>query len=168
MRIHFTNELPESSIIHWHGLHVPVTADGHPRLAIDPGETYIYDFTVADRDGTYWYHPHPHGRTATQVYAGLAGLILIHDDEELNLGLPPVNMMCQLCFRIEGFSSDNQLSYNSGMMMDQMMGFLGNQLLINGMPDFSSADKNEPLSLAFVEWFQTRAFINWPGRIALL
>lgn len=78
MRIHFTNDLPEESIIHWHGLHVPVSADGHPRLAIAPGETYTYEFTVADRAGMYWYHPHPHGRTGPQVYGGLAGLFIVN------------------------------------------------------------------------------------------
>jgi len=31
VRIHFTNDLPEESIIHWHGLHVPESADGHRR-----------------------------------------------------------------------------------------------------------------------------------------
>ena len=158
VRIHFTNELPESSIIHWHGLHVPVTADGHPRLAIDPGETYIYDFTVADRAGTYWYHPHPHGRTATQVYAGLAGLILIHDDEELNLGLPSGEYDVPIVLQDRSFSSDNQLSYNSGMMMDQMMGFLGNQLLINGMPDFHLPVKTHPYRLRLLNGSNSRIY----------
>ena len=88
MRIHFTNDLPEESIIHWHGLHVPESADGHPRLAIEPGETYTYEFTVADRAGMYWYHPHPHGRTGPQVYGGLAGLFIVTDEEEQALGLP--------------------------------------------------------------------------------
>ena len=80
VRVYFTNELQEESIVHWHGLHVPVEADGHPRLAIKTGETYIYEFTVLDRAGTYWYHPHPHGRTGVQAYAGLAGLFIIHDE----------------------------------------------------------------------------------------
>lgn len=34
------NDLPESTIIHWHGLHVPEDMDGHPRFAIAPGERY--------------------------------------------------------------------------------------------------------------------------------
>ena len=31
VRVNFTNLIPEPSIIHWHGLHVPESADGHPR-----------------------------------------------------------------------------------------------------------------------------------------
>jgi blue copper oxidase len=88
IRVHYENHLPESSVIHWHGLHVPPEADGHPRLAIDGGESYTYTFKVMDRAGTYWYHPHPHGRTGKQVMAGMAGLFIAHDDEENALGLP--------------------------------------------------------------------------------
>ena len=58
IRIHFENELPEASIIHWHGLILPEIMDAHPRYAIGSGETYTYDFKVINRAGTYWYHPH--------------------------------------------------------------------------------------------------------------
>lgn len=63
VRIHFANELPEASILHWHGLHIPAEMDGHPRFSVNPGESYVYEFVVRNRAGTYWYHPHPHGRT---------------------------------------------------------------------------------------------------------
>lgn len=158
VRIHFTNDLPESSIIHWHGLHVPVAADGHPRLAIDPGETYIYDFTVANRAGTYWYHPHPHGRTATQVYAGLAGLLLIHDDEEMNAGLPVGEYDVPIVIQDRKFNGDKQLSYDIGMMMDQMIGFLGDQILINGRPDFHLPVKTHPYRLRLLNGSNSRIY----------
>ena len=70
VRIHFTNDLSEPSIVHWHGLHLPEQPQmGHPRLAIEPGETYTYDFPIVSRPGTYWYHPHPH------IAARSAGLL---------------------------------------------------------------------------------------------
>ena len=47
------NQLPEETILHWHGLDVPEAADGHPRLAIPPGARYDYSFTVRDRAGLY-------------------------------------------------------------------------------------------------------------------
>ena len=74
VRIHFINELPQPSVVHWHGLLVPEAADGHPRHAVGPGGRYVYEFEVINRAGTYWFHPHPHGMTGLQVYAGLAGL----------------------------------------------------------------------------------------------
>ncbi len=135
MRIHFKNELPEESIIHWHGLHVPESADGHPRLAVQPGDTYTYDFTVLDRAGTYWFHPHPHGRTGPQVYAGLTGLFLVSDAEELSLKLPSGEFDVPLVIQDRLFDGDNQLLYG-GTMMDQMNGFLGNRLLVNGQEQY--------------------------------
>jgi hypothetical protein len=61
IRVIFQNELPDgqASIVHWHGLRLPEEMDGHPRYAITPGQTYVYEFTVHDRAGTYWFHPHP-------------------------------------------------------------------------------------------------------------
>ena len=40
VRIYFKNKIPDKSIIHWHGLHVPADMDGHPRNVISQGETY--------------------------------------------------------------------------------------------------------------------------------
>jgi FtsP/CotA-like multicopper oxidase with cupredoxin domain len=91
VRINFTNKLPskdDASVIHWHGLMLPEDMDGHPRFAIAPGQSYAYEFEVVNRAGTYWFHPHPHGQTARQVYNGLAGMFIVSDDEEAALGLP--------------------------------------------------------------------------------
>jgi len=114
VRVRFRNGLDESSIVHWHGLDVPELADGHPRLAIAPGAEYVYDFTVTNRAGTYWYHPHPHMRTATQVYQGLAGLLLITDPEEAALALPSgsAELLCVLQDR--RFDAGNQFAYARG------------------------------------------------------
>ncbi len=54
VRIRFHNHLPEPSIVHWHGLDVPDVADGHPRLTVEGGRDYVYDFEVINRAGTYW------------------------------------------------------------------------------------------------------------------
>lgn len=88
IRIHLNNRLREPTIIHWHGLHVPPEMDGHPRDAVLPGKSYVYDLEINNRAGTYWYHPHPHQRTGFQAYAGLAGLLLVSDDEEMAANLP--------------------------------------------------------------------------------
>jgi hypothetical protein len=82
IRVRLEKALSEPTIIHWHGLRVPADIDGHPRFAIEPGQQFIYEFEVRDRAGTYWFHPRAHGFTASQVYAGLAGLLLVSDQEE--------------------------------------------------------------------------------------
>jgi blue copper oxidase len=52
VRIRFSNEIADPTIVHWHGLHVPADMDGHPRLVIPRGETYVYEFEVRNRAGT--------------------------------------------------------------------------------------------------------------------
>jgi FtsP/CotA-like multicopper oxidase with cupredoxin domain len=140
VRVRFTNQLDEPTIVHWHGLHVPEAADGHPRLAIGPGETYQYEYTLDNRAGTYWYHPHPHGRTGPQVLRGLAGLLLVTDEEEGALGLPTIGSPggeydVPLVLQDRTFDRDNQFVYLSNRM-EQMMGYLGERILVNGQPDY--------------------------------
>ena len=49
--------------------------------AVPGGATYDYNFTVANRAATYWYHPHPHHLTGKQVYLGQAGLFIVDDPD---------------------------------------------------------------------------------------
>jgi len=137
IRIRFKNDIPEETIVHWHGLHVPAIMDGHPRYVIPQGESYLYEFEVKNRAGTYWYHPHPHGRTGPQVYKGLAGLLLVSDEEEKSIALPGGEYDIPLVIQDRMFGPDNQLVYISGHMMDQMTGFLGDWILVNGIPEFT-------------------------------
>lgn len=77
VRLNFTNNLPEATNLHLHGLHVPPSVDD-PLALVQPGESRLYEFTVPKGSaGTYWYHPHVHGRVAPQLYAGLAGLLVV-------------------------------------------------------------------------------------------
>ena len=133
VRIRFTNALQEPSIVHWHGLDMPSAMDGHPHSVIGPARDFVYEFEVTNRAGTYWYHPHPHNRTGPQVYNGLAGLLLVSDAEERALHLPsgPDEILCVLQDR--SFDADNRLTYVAGGMMEQVQGFLGDRVLVNGV-----------------------------------
>lgn len=89
--VHFQNNLAEPTTVHWHGLHIPFTADGSPFHPVAPGERYDYVFTISrGAAGTYWYHPHPgHHRTGAQIAKGLYGAIIIRaDDDPLPVSLP--------------------------------------------------------------------------------
>ena len=49
IRVMLTNNLPDPTTIHWHGVPVPNAMDGTPGMplpAIQPGETFIYEFTA--------------------------------------------------------------------------------------------------------------------------
>ncbi|MBN1250312.1 MAG: multicopper oxidase domain-containing protein [Anaerolineae bacterium] len=168
VRINFTNRLEEPTIVHWHGLHIPEAADGHPRLAIDPGESYVYEFTVLDRAGTYWYHPHPHGRTGPQVYNGLAGLVLVADPESSPAGLPTGDYDIPLVIQDRTFTSDNQLAYLDRQMPGRMMGFLGDRVLVNGQPDFELPVKARPYRLRILNGSNARIYkLAWQDGRAL-
>ncbi len=58
--IKVTNNLDESTSIHWHGLILPYQQDGVPGISydgIEPGETFTYQFPI-EQSGTYWFHSH--------------------------------------------------------------------------------------------------------------
>jgi FtsP/CotA-like multicopper oxidase with cupredoxin domain len=130
VRIELVNELSESTIIHWHGLYVPAAMDGHPRDAIGRGERYVYEFEVRNRAGTYWFHPHPDGRTGKQVYFGMAGLLIVSDDEESAAGLPGGDYDIPLIIQDRRFDDDNQLIYLPG---DDSNGMIGKAMTGHGM-----------------------------------
>ncbi len=163
VRIHFINALPQPSVVHWHGLIVPEAADGHPRFAVAPGGRYVYEFEVINRAGTYWFHPHPHGMTGPQVYAGLTGLFIVSDDEEQALGLPAGEHDVSLVIQDRSFTRDNQLQYlgsGPGMMgmMSSMTGFLGDRVHVNGRPDYLLAAERRPYRLRLVNGSNSRIY----------
>jgi FtsP/CotA-like multicopper oxidase with cupredoxin domain len=131
-RILLRNELSEATIAHWHGLRPPEEADGHPRLAVGPGGTYDYDFLIDERAGLYWYHPHPHMRTAPQTYYGLAGLIIVRDDEEAALDLPSGEREIAIVLQDKRRDASGRLVYGAAGH-DMMEGFLGDEAFVNGV-----------------------------------
>ena len=75
VRVVFTNNLPESTTIHWHGVNVPTSMDGVPGISqppVPPGGTFTYEF-VATPAGTRWYHAHfaEHKQLQLGLYAPL-------------------------------------------------------------------------------------------------
>src|SRR5262249_6217913 len=79
VRVRFTNKLPQPTTIHWHGVRLPNAMDGVPGVTqapIQPGETFIYEFTPKDA-GTFWFHPHL--RSSEQIERGLFGALIVED-----------------------------------------------------------------------------------------
>lgn len=132
--IRFRNELPEETTVHWHGLRLPFTADGSPFHPVGPGEEYEYAFTVpAGSAGTYWYHPHPHHRTAWQVGMGLYGAIIVRSpDDPLPASLPEK----LLILADNRFLADGSLDFpdpaSEQGRIDERNGREGDVLFVNG------------------------------------
>jgi len=157
VRIHLFNSLSEPTIAHWHGLHVPAEVDGHPAYAINAGEKMVYEFEVVNRAGMHIYHPHPHETTAKQVYHGLAGAIIVNDDEEAKLGLPSDSHEIPIVIQDRLFDRNNQLIYVRHMR-DRMMGFYGDRVLVNGFADFSVAVESRAYRLRFMNGSNARIY----------
>jgi FtsP/CotA-like multicopper oxidase with cupredoxin domain len=126
-----TNGADESTTLHWHGMHLPAQMDGGPHQMVDPGQTWSPTWTVDQPAGTLWYHPHPHGRTAEQVYRGLAGLFYLDDPGNApalpdSYGVDDIPVIVQ----DKSFTSDGRLDFGTGA--STAVGFIGDRLVVNG------------------------------------
>lgn len=77
VRFVVSNEMTQSTAIHWHGLLIPNDMDGVPMITqpvIDPGTTFTYEFTLRNA-GTHMYHSH--FNSAEQVTRGLLGPMVV-------------------------------------------------------------------------------------------
>jgi len=78
VRIYVTNRLAAATTVHWHGVLLPSGMDGVggvSQRSIQPGETYVYEFTLRQH-GTLMYHSH-HDEM-TQMAMGMIGMIVVH------------------------------------------------------------------------------------------
>jgi FtsP/CotA-like multicopper oxidase with cupredoxin domain len=151
------NQLTEPTNIHWHGLTVPADMDGHPMDVIAPGASFRYTFPVLDRAGTYWYHPHPDMITASQVYRGMAGFFLVGDPEEDALGLPDGEFDVPLLLQDRRYVPDGSFTY-APTMMDLAGGYLGDVVLVNGVPDAQLKLKAAAYRFRFLNGSNARVF----------
>ncbi|HEY0660712.1 MAG TPA: multicopper oxidase family protein [Lysobacter sp.] len=125
------NRLGDDTTIHWHGFSVDERNDGSGLHPVRHGERFQYRFPVANRSGLYWYHAHPHSQTGMQVHHGLAGLVVVEDEEELAL---------QKALGLEWGSNDIAL-----MVSDKQFG-LRNKIVYEMAAD---------------DWIGSKVLINW-------
>jgi FtsP/CotA-like multicopper oxidase with cupredoxin domain len=123
--IHFRNELPQETTIHWHGLRIPDAMDGSPRIQspVQPGEAFDYEFVVPDA-GTYWYHPHV--RANEQLERGLYAPLIVRGADEPTWDRARMFVLDDILLRggdFAPFLADH---------MEEMHGRFGNALLTNG------------------------------------
>ena len=94
VRVIVTNELPEDTTVHWHGLELQVQYDGSDTLnqnPIPPGEEFVYEFTLHEY-GTFYYHSH----VAMQEAHGMVGWLIVHPAKVYD---PPVDRDFGLIFQ---------------------------------------------------------------------
>lgn len=127
------NHLDEETTLHWHGMLIPSDVDGGPHNTIRPGGVWTPELKVNQPAATHWFHPHPHGNTAKQVYGGLAGMMIVSDGGDRERGLPETYGIDDLPIVLQDkrFGRNGELVY-APSMMDLMHGFQGDTLLVNG------------------------------------
>jgi blue copper oxidase len=131
IQLQVRNNLTENTTVHWHGFEIPGSVDGGPHQVIEPQTIWSPTFQVQQEAFTGWYHPHGMGSTATQVYAGLAG-VWIHDDLiSQSLAIPQQYGVNDFPLVIQDrlFNEDGTFNY-APTMMD---GIHGDKVLINGV-----------------------------------
>src|SRR5688572_679571 len=127
--VHFSNKLPQSTTVHWHGVQVPIQMDGVPGASqppVETGESFKYDFVVPDA-GLFWYHPHV--MSAAQVGFGLYGPLLVEDPEDT------VKVEDELVLVLSDIAVDDDgkmHTADSGGILGALLGREGNHVLVNG------------------------------------
>jgi FtsP/CotA-like multicopper oxidase with cupredoxin domain len=132
VQIRFTNNLSETTNLHYHGLHIPVTGNAdNVFLHVPPGETFTYEFTLPDDhpSGTFWYHPHHHGSVAQQVFGGLSGLFIVRGalDE-----IPEIQAAQDIPLVLKDFDLTRDNTVAAPNPMFRMWGREGALLTVNG------------------------------------
>lgn len=127
------NGIEDVTTLHWHGLHIPGDVDGGPHQEIEPGQTWSPDVPITQQASMNWFHSHTHGRTAQQTYKGLAGVLLIEDEDSLTADLPKTYGIDDFTLVLQDkmFSTAGEMSYTvSGEVFEE--GFIGDTLVVNG------------------------------------
>jgi FtsP/CotA-like multicopper oxidase with cupredoxin domain len=99
---------------------------------IPPGENQTYEFSIPQdhRGGTYWYHPHVHHLVARQLWAGLAGLLIVRGELD---DIPEIRDADEEFLVLKDFGLDANLDLLMPDPTPQIMqGREGNLVLVNG------------------------------------
>ncbi|MGD2168172.1 MAG: multicopper oxidase domain-containing protein, partial [Gammaproteobacteria bacterium] len=127
--VHFHNDLPEATSIHWHGLRVSNAMDGVPGVTQDPVESggdFRYEFILRDA-GTFWYHPHIN--SAAQVGWGMYGALVVEDPNDSEaFGEDVVLVLSDISLYEDGTFQPP----DTGGKFGDLFGREGTVLLVNG------------------------------------
>jgi len=126
VHMNVSNNLNDSTTLHWHGMHLPAVMDGGPHQVIPPGTTWQPYWEVKNDAATYWYHPHLHEMTEEQMIKGIGGLIIVRDAVESALPLPRTYSVddIPLVLTDRDFNTSNQmplLPYGDSAMVNMTL-----------------------------------------------
>jgi len=80
IRLKLVNKLDAPTNLHYHGLDVsPLGNSDNVFIHLMPSETFDYEVDIPrnQNPGLYWYHPHAHGLSESQVGGGMSGGLIV-------------------------------------------------------------------------------------------
>jgi len=166
--VHFYNQLPEETTVHWHGLELPANMDGSSiaQNPVQPGGYFRYEFKLL-RAATYWYHPHIRGNE--QVELGLHGTLVVRDKkQDKALGIPKKSTVLVLddVLLDDNFNVADPLPTDPLARAEMIVnGREGNTLLVNGKVNpIKNVRNGKPQRLRIVNTSNSRFMrVSIPG-----
>ncbi|MFR9749669.1 multicopper oxidase family protein [Nocardia sp. 004] len=103
------------TVLHLHGGVTPPDSDGNPLHLVFPGQSARHHYPLRQDAGNLWYHDHAMGITRLNVYAGLAGMVLLRDEFDTGepgnpLGLPTGEFEMPLVLQEKVFTQEGMQS----------------------------------------------------------
>jgi FtsP/CotA-like multicopper oxidase with cupredoxin domain len=124
------NKLPETTTVHWHGMHLPAAMDGGPHQVVPAGGNWSPAWKINQPAATLWYHPHLHGETAGQLYQGLAGMFIL--DGASASGLPENYGVDDIPVIVQDKAFDGGNKMDDRRPLFSGVGTLGDEIVVNG------------------------------------
>jgi spore coat protein A len=129
------HDVPEvRACVHLHGGRTPSASDGYPEDWYVPGQSRTSHYPLEQDAATLWYHDHAMGLNRLNIYAGLFGMAIVRDKDELALGLPSGPYEVPITLYDRNFTADGQLFYPTSADPDHpwVPEFEGDAVLLNG------------------------------------
>ena len=152
--VRFTNHLPDSTSIHWHGIRLDNAFDGVDGVS----DAFTYQLRFPDA-GIYWYHPHI--REDIQQALGLYGNIVVR----VPGARIPANREQFLMVQDLLVGDPGLIPFGEESPTHALMGRFGNVFLVNGAPGYRLAvRRGEVVRFYLTNVSNTRTLnLSFPG-----
>ncbi|KAG6855710.1 Acyl-coenzyme A oxidase 2 [Tephrocybe sp. NHM501043] len=135
-----------STSIHWHGIfqHKTNWADGAAfvtQCPIAANDSFLYDFSIPEQAGTFWYHSH----LSTQYCDGLRGPFIVYDPNDPHKNLYDVDDESTILTLSDWYHAPAKQSSTTGVPLTPY------STLINGKGRYTESPANTSLAVINVK-----------------
>ncbi|KAM0716075.1 hypothetical protein Q7P37_008589 [Cladosporium fusiforme] len=119
-----------TSSMHLHGMDTHAVWDGWANDEMEPGSWKDYYYPNNEGARSIWYHDHAEHHTAVNAYYGQAGVYIVTDPAEDQLGLPKGKYDVPLALTDKTYKENGELQTVEGLELN----FVGEFIQVNEMP----------------------------------